>query len=208
MENRILPDLPADILSCIHGLLGYPARVALRSTCRDFRAKVKNPDQRIRKDSPTTATSSQPAPKPYTMEDLLEIELWPEYNGAPRREEGQLKQPIRGHDFFACHLCLKIRCASYFSNAMMRSKRGKIGLGTTGDKIGRFCAPCGAKYRKYLPGVCFMMGGFDGGYGLVCQTCQRYELVESGWPSTSRTVICTSCLDKMHKKAIKELSTN
>lgn len=198
MEDATLPGLPADILLCIQDYLSYASRVALRCSCPELRAKVKDPNETTGKESSATARSSQPSALPYTMEDLLEIELWPEYNGAPSREDGSLNQPIRGHDLFACHLCLKIRCASYFSNAMMRSKRGKIGLGTTADKVGRFCAPCGAKYGKYIRGVSFMMGGYDGGYGLVCQKCGLYERVWSGFGTTSHGALCECCRDAAH----------
>lgn len=198
MGDANLPGLPADILLCIQEYLSYASRVALRSSCPELRAKIKNLNGTPRKASFTTARSSQSSALPYTMEDLLEVELWPEYNGAPSREEGALKQPIRGHDFFACHLCLKIRCASYFSNAMMRSKRGKIGIGTTSDKIGRFSAPCGAKSGKYIRGVSFMMGGYDGGYGLVCQKCGEYERVRSGFGTTSHGALCECCRDAAH----------
>lgn len=75
------------------------------------------------------------------MRDLLEIEMWPEYNSAHYRPV-ELKQPIRGLDFFACYICRRIRCASKFSNAMMEGKRGKLGNGTAAEKAGRFCIPC------------------------------------------------------------------
>jgi hypothetical protein len=39
------------------------------------------------------------------------------------------KQPSGQRDFFACHLCLKIRSADRFANTMMKSKRGKLGQG-------------------------------------------------------------------------------
>ena len=54
------------------------------------------------------------------MGDLLEIEMWPEYNSAYHRP-AELKQPIRGLDFFACYVCRKIRCASKFSIASLRN---------------------------------------------------------------------------------------
>jgi hypothetical protein len=203
MGDATFPGLPADVLSCVQDLLSYASRVALRCTCPELRAKVKDPNGATGKASSATNISSQPSALPYTMEDLLETELWPEYNGAPHREGGHHKQLIRGHDFFACHLCLKIRCASHFSNAMMRSKRGKIGLGNTAYKIGRFCASCGVRSGKYIRGVSFMMGGVQGGYGLVCQTCGRYERVECGFETTLHGALCESCRYGAHNANIR-----
>ena len=85
------------------------------------------------------------------MEDLLEIEMWPEYNSAQHRAD-DLKQPIPWLDFFACFVCRKLRCASKVSNAIMKSKRGKLGSGTSTDKIWRVCLLCGIKFKTYKGG--------------------------------------------------------
>lgn len=125
------------------------------------------------------------------MTDLLEIERWPEYNGA----EGKLgheAQPIAGRDFFACYLCLKIRSATKFSNAMMKGKRGKLGSGTIAERWTRFCIDCGCKKKKFSPGTEFNFGGALGGTGFICFDCSIF-VNKCSYESKAIKRLCDEC---------------
>lgn len=87
-----------------------------------------------------------------------EIEQWPECNGA-KSMPLECRQPVGQLHFFACHLCLKIRSADIFANAMMKGKRGKLDQGTVAEMSTRFCLPCGVKYGKYQVGTYLQYGG-------------------------------------------------
>src|ERR1700761_8929116 len=116
------------------------------------------------------------------MTDLLEIELWPCYNSAPYREE-YLRQPAAGSDFFACQFCLKIRSAKHFSNAMMKSKRGKLSPVPTNERQRRICITCGVTSNRFSPGTFTQFGGIRGGYGVLCIGCKKFKELESSFPN-------------------------
>jgi hypothetical protein len=191
MAATSLPDLPTEILLEVQTFLSYGSRIALRLTCRDLYAKVDDPNQ-------TTntllrlSTSSGSEIKAYSMVDLLEIERWPEYNAAQYRS-AESKQPVDYEDFFACCLCLKIRSASKFSNAMMKGKRGKLGNGTIAERIGRFCIKCGLAHGRYHRGVYLQFGGALGGYGFVCHRCGNFEHVRYDCDIQVAKRSCTRC---------------
>jgi hypothetical protein len=135
-----LPSLPAELIDQISNKMSYGSRLALKLSCRELLEKTGLPTKR------------------YSMADLLEIEQWPEYNGA-KSMPLESKQPSGQRDVFACHLCLKIRSADNFANAMMKSKRGKLGQGTVGERSERFCIQCGVKCRIYWAGTYVHFGG-------------------------------------------------
>jgi hypothetical protein len=87
----------------------------------------------------------------------------------------EYKQPSGQRDFFACHLCLKIRSADRFANTMMKSKRGKLGQGTVADKRWRFCIPCGITFGIYKRGTSMRFGGAGQSRGFVCWGCGIFE---------------------------------
>lgn len=192
MTPPTLLDLPTESLLNIQGSLTYASRLALRLTCRDLCFGVENPycatDELFREHT----NPIQPTTRVYNISDLLEIELWPEHNAA-QFGSAQSKQPMCKLDYFACHICLKIRCASQFSNAMMKGKRGKLGEGTIADKAGRFCIPCGLTHGRYQRGVSFQLGGVFGGYGFVCRKCGGFKRVEVGCDARVTQKICTAC---------------
>lgn len=72
-------------------------------------------------------------------------------------------QPIAQADFFACHICSKIRSAEYFSNAMMKGRRGKLSNVPSKERNSRFCIPCGMRSDRYIPGVYIQYGGMTWG---------------------------------------------
>ncbi|KAF1823231.1 uncharacterized protein K489DRAFT_297970, partial [Dissoconium aciculare CBS 342.82] len=133
-----LSGLPVELLREIQTLLPYASHFALRITCRDLYSKISRPSHS------------------YSMVDLLAIETWPQYNHAMQRP-AHLKQPIAGLDFFSCSRCLRIRSACYFSNAMMKGKRGKSAPPRA--KQGRICIQCGMASGQYHKGVSMMHGG-------------------------------------------------
>ncbi|KFZ04027.1 hypothetical protein V501_09259, partial [Pseudogymnoascus sp. VKM F-4519 (FW-2642)] len=115
-----LQDLPPEILHDISNYISYGSRLALKFSCRALFAKIDDVNPHACTDQTTSPNKS------YSMADLLEIEQWPEYNGA-KFMPAEARQPMGQRDFFACHICLKILSAHKFSNAMMKGKRGKLG---------------------------------------------------------------------------------
>src|SRR5438045_9189615 len=103
--------LPPELLDRIVKEGNYASALALRYTCRELYWKIAPPKS-------TTKLRNAKRERRWGMADLLEIEKWPcyDFSGAC---EMHLRQPIATRDFFACCHCLRIRCASHFSNAMM-----------------------------------------------------------------------------------------
>ena len=128
--------------------------------------------------------------------------MWPAYAGVCSRPD-HAKQPIAGHDFFACSLCLKLRSAGKFSNAMMKGKRGKLGSGTVRERRSRFCIPCGVAHHKYQRGTQLQFGGARrgarGGYGFVCRGCGKFEEVGYSFERADFSLrICDPCREQYH----------
>lgn len=126
------------------------------------------------------------------MADLLEIEKWACYDSASSRPEGK-QQPIDRLDFFACRYCLTIRPAGYFSNAMMKGKRGKHGLGTLEEKSERFCIPCGVEREIYVPGTYIQFGGAGFKEGFVCRRCTCFNTARYCSEKQVKSRICRNC---------------
>jgi hypothetical protein len=158
MAAVALPDLPSEIIDEISKHMSYGSRLALQLSCRRLFAKTDL-------NRPTYTGSTSPT-KAYDMADLLEIEQWPEYNAA-KFKPLQSRQPVSQLDFFACHLCLKIRSADRFCNAMMKGKRGKLGKGTVEERSKRFCIPCGITHGIYQRGIYLRSGGASGWVGML-----------------------------------------
>ncbi|KAF1978396.1 hypothetical protein BU23DRAFT_449988 [Bimuria novae-zelandiae CBS 107.79] len=138
MESASLPGLPVELVQEIQSLLTYSSGIALRFTCR---ALYFNTDK--------------PGPS-YEMSDLLAIETWPRYNDASQRPS-HFKRPIADEYFFTCPQCLRIRSALYFSNKMMRAKRGKTS--SAEDKRKRIFIECGIESGRYRKGMNLQYGG-------------------------------------------------
>lgn len=191
MAANSLTGLPAEILLETQRCLSYGSRLALRLTCRDLYAKIEDPNRNTESIS-CAPTSHESKIKAYRMADLLEIERWPEYNGADNRP-AESRQPVDQQDFFACFLCLKIRSAGQFSNAMMKGKRGKRGNGGIAERMQRFCIPCGLAHRRYQPGTYLQFGGALGGHAFVCAGCDKFERVRHGCEVQAARRLCASC---------------
>jgi hypothetical protein len=197
-ENASLVTLPTELLWEIQSYLRYASAVALQLTCLELYRRLDDPNR-----SRTTRS------RPYDMTDLLEIELWPAYHQAPDTD-ASLKQAVDGRDYFACHICLQIRSARHFSNAMMKGKRGKLGLGTLAEKAARFCIECGIANGRYPRGALMMFGGATmaqgagGGYGFVCLLCRQFQPERGARASDfmHHSQIghrkCNRCLEELH----------
>ncbi|KAK6502483.1 hypothetical protein TWF506_003065 [Arthrobotrys conoides] len=165
-------DLPNEILMNISNHLSYPSILAMRWACHALYDILRQVEV-------------------YEMADLLEIELWPLYNAAKDRPQN-LKQAFPTCDFFACHLCLKIKRAEGFSNAMMKGKRGKLASGSFVNRVARFCISCGVSTGRYQPGVQFDYGGAGLSHGVVCRGCGKFNQFKG----ISRLGLCYSCLSR------------
>ncbi|KAK6525284.1 hypothetical protein TWF694_005429 [Orbilia ellipsospora] len=165
-------DLPNEILRNILDILSYPSILAIKWTCRTLYSQIE----------PLTV---------YGMADLLEIELWPVFNAAEYRPEG-LKRAFPQYDFFACHICLKIKGAECFSNAMMKGKRGKFASGSSINRVTRFCISCGIDTGRYQPGLQFDYGGGGRLHGVLCRKCGKFKY----FSGTSRLGFCRDCLSR------------
>ncbi|KAL2358245.1 hypothetical protein BJ546DRAFT_205290 [Cryomyces antarcticus] len=178
-----------ELLDNITDDLGHASILALRSTCKQPHATVSHHNN-VRIKEPLNGQRT------YTISDLLEIERWPCYDSAEQREDG-LKQAVAELDSFACFICLKIRSAGYFSNAMMKARRGKLSPCSTTERRWRFCIPCGVKTGRYQRGTRLRYGGaigFGGGYRVVCSICGGFKQVTS--ESEARNKACKTCSDR------------
>lgn len=193
MAVNSLTGLPAEMLFEIYSCLSYGSRLALRLTCRDLYAKIGDPN--LNTTNHSHAPTSYPSKlKAYTMADLLEIERWPVYNAAEYRPL-QSRQANAGQDFFACFICLRIRSASKFSNAMMKGKRGKLGAGTIAERMRRLCIECGVRTGIYKRKTYIQFGGALGGSGFVCGTCGNFEVMRFRCSMEPAERICGSCIN-------------
>ena len=198
MAAPSLPGLPAEILLEIQSSLSYGSRLALRLACRDIYFKVDDPNRSMSKNVSGSSASSTRGT--YNMTDLLEIELWPEYNSAQYRPDG-FQQPVHQLDFFACYMCRKIRRAGNFANAMMKAKRGKLGNGTVEDKRWRFCIPCGITHGRYIRGTSLRFGGASGGYGFICLGFGQFERAGFGDENVVDQKTCARCQQVRQKRS-------
>lgn len=199
MSSSILT-LSPELMNKILEQSDYSSRLALSCTSKSLRSQTSMAASR-------GSMSVQISNESYDMSDLLIVEKWPCHDFVGQREDG-VKQPSATEDFFACSLCLKIRCASKFSNAMMKGKRGKHSDAASVDRDERrkrFCIDCGVRYGRYLPGVMFDFGGsvvslwkdgdreeLGGGYGLVCRQCRKFKRVDVLSRPEEQT--CRACL--------------
>ena len=157
--------LPTKLLSLILSSCDYAAALAFSMTCKQLNEFAIH--------------------RKYSMADLLHIECWPCYDRVGQAED-HMKQPWAGWDCFACCLCLRIRSAVKFSNAMMKGKRGKprrTDSGIQKTRSGRICIDCGIQRGIYQRGAILSFGGSElgyldddiGGRGLVCSRCRSFS---------------------------------
>ena len=191
MANASILTLPPELLAEIAKWCSYATTLALQYTCRELYAKAAASKSPAAQKKPT-------GNKSYTMDDLLEIEKWPCYDFAGQNAKN-LQCPRPTLDFFACRYCLKIRCASRFSKAMTRGKRGKrSSTKDTKSRLDRFCIDCGVTFGRYAPGTNFDFGGSrysdgpGGWWGFVCHRCGEFKRTFS--KEEFRRQKCQACL--------------
>ncbi|KFY10548.1 hypothetical protein V492_04953 [Pseudogymnoascus sp. VKM F-4246] len=183
--------LPAEIVHQIAISLPYASHLALSFTCRELHAKVGNPNLRPR------ATISLGNSRPYTMEDLLEIEFWPEFSPS-MNGDCESKQMPSANDFFACRYCCQIRSAVHFTNRHLSrpyEKRERYEEERSRRYRGnvRICLPCGAAARMYPKDKSFPYGGMSGGYAFACKYCERSVLEREGFEGEKVQFTCDVC---------------
>jgi hypothetical protein len=179
--------LAPEIVHHISNDLDYASKVALRLSCWELYCKLEPPTNR------------------YSMADLLEIEQWPAYNGA-KSMPLECQQPGGHRDFFACHLCLKIRSADNFANAMMKSKRGKLGRGTISERSKRFCIQCGVGHGQYHRGTYIQFGGAAQSHGFVCWGCGLFTSIAHCTETQIAKRRCRVCWCRTHRDDTTSLS--
>ncbi|KFY01338.1 hypothetical protein V490_00959 [Pseudogymnoascus sp. VKM F-3557] len=193
-----LLNLPTEILHQITRDFSYASQIALSLTCRDLHGRVKDPNLRLR------FTSSLEKDTPYTMEDLLEIELWPEFAPSFNRAYGSKQMPS-ANDFFACGHCRKIRSAIKFTNSHLSRPYLKRGLGEEkmdwgDDRTWRMCIPCGVAVSMWPRGRSYPFGGMSGGYGFTCYRCGGFQAERLGFEGEKVNFMCDSCHGSINEK--------
>ncbi|KFY35617.1 hypothetical protein V494_05766 [Pseudogymnoascus sp. VKM F-4513 (FW-928)] len=97
-----LPSLPIELLYQISEQLSYTSHIALSFTCRKLYVKL---------DTPRRLSALPGRDKAYTMEDLLEMEEWPEHS--PRHPTLNKLYVVKT---VACRICLKLLGRDKFFN--------------------------------------------------------------------------------------------
>jgi hypothetical protein len=178
-----LLSLPIELLRIISHDLDYVSTVALKWTCRYLYRAIQVPGS---VPNGLEGTCS----RAYSMTDLLRIERWPCYHLFAAHPDDVFKQPTESHDFFACSICLKIRPARRFTNAMMKGRRGKLSPSLDLEGTTRFCIPCGIKTGRYVRGTSFKFGGRGGDCGFICLACGVFA--EETFPMDKTCMGCWS----------------
>lgn len=134
MASASLLTVPLEIIYQITDKLSYASQFALSLTCRELYYKVDAPRQ------PYTPPGENK--KPYIMDDLLEIENWPELYTSPTNS------PLWAmDDLFACHICLHFRSGDEFifparDSHSWADDRGRLYVNDSKDRWGRQCLRC------------------------------------------------------------------
>lgn len=182
-----LLSMPLELLDEITGHLGYSSWLALSLTCRALHARIDNPYCTSRGPEKSLAERLSRSRCPaISTKDLFEIEMWPGYRG----------ETLIGfsNDYFACGICIRLRRAKHFTNAMMKGKKGKIGSGTVEQRSRRICMQCCLQLGLITPGTIFRFGGASVlRYGSVCARCRGFEELGVTVYSVKHR-LCSKCL--------------
>lgn len=193
-----LPYLPIELLRQITSDLRYSSHVALSLTCRELHARVENPNLRPR------GIISTGKDRPYTMQDLLDIEVWPEFAPSLNGTCVSRQMPSK-NDFFACRYCCKIRSAINFTNRHLNRpywKRDKDEeeISRRDRCRWRICIPCGAPGRMHPDYPRFPFGGMSGGYGFACVKCKGFVEERPGFEGDKVNFTCDTCRESDAEK--------
>lgn len=167
MAPTTLLTLLPELLHHLTSNLTYASHLSLSLTCKTLRARLEDPNQRLPiPRAPLSDADTAPPAKPYTMADLLEIELWPEHCIRYRIGHG----PVNG-DYYACKICLRLRSGPHLSENMMTGTLDKVWAGSVEERGERLCITCGIEKGLYPRGTMIEIGGVGGGRGFLCQGC-------------------------------------
>ena len=187
--------LPHEIWRYILHYLDYPGAIALRMTNWDFHRHF-------------AALNKAHGKVSFTMDDLLQIETWAEYDFAGQSSTPQdAKQACSGLDAFACSVCLRIRDASHFTNAMMKGSRSKERSKGRDRRSDRFCIECGVRGHRFTqPGVPIRFGGRqsgwqNSGYGAICPGCRQFHILRE-FKMDDRANYCNLCIPSSQRESV------
>ncbi|KFZ08298.1 hypothetical protein V502_09425 [Pseudogymnoascus sp. VKM F-4520 (FW-2644)] len=186
-----LLSLPTEILHQITSNLRYSCLLALSFTCRELHARVEDPNSRPRR---IISTGNA---RPYSMQDLINIEVWPEF--APSLNGTCMsRQMASKHDFFACRYCCKLRSAIHFTHRHLNRpywKRDKDEeeISRRDRCKSRICISCGAAARMYPKERSFAFGGMSGGYAFACVKCESFVEERPGFEGDKVNFTCDTC---------------
>lgn len=176
-----LLSLPLELLYQITGDLSYGTHLALSFTCRELYARL----------DPNQKAISQERRRLYNMEDLLEIELWPEF-ASSHPKPLKNRKPDKD-DFFACYLCLRIRSGWNFASKKMDGVYGKRCDSGMYASQARHCINCGIRTKQYSRGSQFHVGGWKGCHGFVCRFCGGFEREQYRFEAFENKHRCEYC---------------
>ncbi|KFY26928.1 hypothetical protein V493_03790 [Pseudogymnoascus sp. VKM F-4281 (FW-2241)] len=131
--TTILLNFPPEILHHIASYLSYGSRLALSYTCRELYSKLDNPNLR-----PRVSSGSGKRLKPYSAEDLLEIELWPEFTSPLKF----VMWPAPYNQYYACCFCLTMLPAYDFLCENDTSRFSKDSNREMSEVLLRECSDC------------------------------------------------------------------
>lgn len=181
-----LPSLPVELLHQILKHLSYGSHIALSFTCRELYIKL---DTRRR----LSASSTQG--KAYTMDDLLEIEGWPEYNPPHPTFDVSLM------NFMPCRICLNLCRRAKFCTSFQKyyytrqNDPGYFETHVRKCRLGRVCLPC-----AFANGIYDHMEE-DGWYmteeGVYWHLCNRCNKLSQDLDIILGKYVCESCQDPM-----------
>ncbi|OBT90510.1 hypothetical protein VE02_01190 [Pseudogymnoascus sp. 03VT05] len=197
-SSTTLLNFPTEILRQITSYLDYPSHLALSFACRELHARVEDPNSRPRR---TMTTGKE---RPYTMQDLLAIELWPEFTPSLGGDRVSRQIPSK-NDFFACCYCCKILSVINFTNrhlnrAYWKRDKDEEEIGRRDRSAWRICIPCGAPARMYPQDKSFPFGGMSGGYGFACVKCKGFGLERPGFEAVKVGFTCDTCRESGDEK--------
>lgn len=161
-----LDDLPDELLCLVVENFDEETRMSFRLACKDFYAFSLSNQRIFAPDSVGR----------ISLKKLLAMELWPVFN--PNGDPAQAgPNPVQSSqtEFFACHICVKLKPALHFSNNMMRGPKRKCSQ--KNGRHMRYCIPCGVRTAKYLRGREFHYGAglYDSRkVGVVCWECGKF----------------------------------
>lgn len=181
------PSLPVELLLQISEQLSYGSHIALSFTCRELYVKVCATFQ------PSTSLTHG---KAYTMDDLLEIESWPEYNP---RDKIILPITVYPHrsliNFLACRICLKIRRAAKFPSFFKFSYLRGYSSYSLWPRSRQVCVPCAIANGVYG----HKTESYSEEYKVYTRVCSGCNLYSEHLHSVPGKWICDAC-----QKALEE----